>query len=419
MKNRILLKVLLAMLLAVIAGWLAGPKATLLGVPYLSLFNLIGQLFLNALSLVVVPLVAASIITGSAKMGGEHSFGSMGLKTLGYFVLTSLLAILVGLMVGLIMTPGISAEPLKGMVSSSETLNLAEIKQQLEGGIFQKIEQILVKIIPSNIFAAASQGQMLGIIVFCLLFGLFTAKIERRYGETLIHFWQGVFQVMMQITHLVLRALPIGVFGLVAKAIATSGVDTLGSVAYFFLTVLIGLALYSLAILPILLKTVAGANPWRHIQAMFPALVTGFSTSSSAATLPITLECVEKRASVSNRVSSFAIPLGTSINLSGSYLYVCVSVLFIAQAYGIPLAWPALALIVLMTLLTSFGSAGIPSASLISIVVILQTLGLPADAIGLIMTVERLLDMFRTPVNIFGTSCCAVLVAHSEGEIGK
>ena len=257
---------------------------------------------------------------------------------------------------------------------------------------------------------------MIGLIVFCMLFGFFSTKIDTRASEILLGFWQGVFQVMMQITHLVLRALPIGVFGLVAKAVATTGLESLESVGYFFGTVLLGLSLYSLVILPLLLKGIAGVNPWAHLRAMMPALVTAFSTSSSAATLPVTIECVEKKAGISNRVSSFVLPLGTSINLSGSALFACVGVLFIAQAHGIHLSWPTLALTVVMILISSLGSAGIPSASLIYIVGILQTLGLPPDAIGLIMTVERLLDMFRTPVNVFGTSCCAVLVARSEGE---
>ncbi len=408
-----LFKVLIAMALAVAAGWATGPTKTLLGVPYLSIYSLIGQLFLNALSLVVVPLVAASIITGTAKMGSDQSFGSLGIKTLGYFVLTTFLAILVGLVFATLIAPGLSVEPIK--ITGVEANNL---QMEMQGGIFPKIELILVKLIPGNIFAAATHGQMLGIIVFCMLFGYFATKIESKASAILLSFWQGVFQVMMQITHLVLKALPIGVFGLVAKAVAMTGFESLQSLAYFFATVLLALAFYAFGVLSFLLRFIGGVSPLTHLKAMFPALITAFSTSSSAATLPVTIECVEKGAGVSNRISSFALPLGTSINLSGSYLYVCVGVLFIAQVNGLHLSWPSLALVVFMTLISSLGSAGIPSASLISIVVILQTLGLPGDAIGSIMAVERLLDMFRTPVNVYGTSCCAVLVAKSEGEKG-
>ena len=416
MKNSMLLKVFIAIILAVVAGLLTGPKSGIFGITFLQIYNLIGQLFLNALSLVVVPLVSASIIIGTARMGSEQSFGTLGLKTFGYFILTSLLAIVIGLTMAIIIEPGTSQDQASVLSSHVDSSRLDEIKSQTEGNAFQKIEQILLKVIPSNIFAAAAQGQMLGLIIFCLVFGYFISKIDAHTSAILLGFWKGVFQIMMQITHLVMKVLPIGVFGLVAKAIATTGVETIGAVAYYFITVLAGLAVYALIVLPLMLKFIAGVNPAAHIRAMFPALVTAFSTSSSVATLPVTIDCVEKRAGVSNRISSFILPLGTSINLSGSALYVCAGVMFIAQAYGVHLSLPSLFVVVLLTLLTSLGSAGIPSASMISIVVILQALGLPADGIGLIMAIERILDMFRTPVNVFGTSCCAVLVARSEGE---
>jgi Na+/H+-dicarboxylate symporter len=409
MKNSMLIKVLIAIVLAVIAGRLSGSTAEIFGITLLQIYSLIGQLFLNALSLVVVPLVASSIITGMARMGSDKSFGTLGLKTFSYFILTTLLAIVTGLVLTLIISPGAMQDTLTATASSA-------IVEQSDGGFFQKFEQIFLKFIPSNILQAASQGQMLGLILFCMLFGYFMSKIEGTASTVLLDFWKGVFQVMMKITHLVMKVLPLGVFGLVAKAIATTGLETIGSVAYFFMTVIAGLAIYTLIILPLLLRFAAKINPLAHLKAMVPALVTAFSTTSSAATLPVTLECVEKRAGVSNRISSFILPLGTSVNLSGSSLYVCVSVLFIAQSYGVQLPLPSLILIGVMTLLTSLGTAGIPSASMISVVVILHTLGLPADGIGLIMSVERILDMFRTPVNVFGTSCCAVWAASSEGE---
>jgi len=412
MKNKTLLNVLIAILLAVVAGLTTGPETALFGVPLIKIYGLIGQLFLNALSLVVVPLVAASIITGMARMGTDQSFGLLGLKTFGYFILTSLIAICVGLGLALFLAPG----TLGTLIPQLDSMRLNEVAPMLQSDAFSKVEQIVLKLIPSNILAAASQGQMLGLILFSMVFGYFISKTDAHAASVVLGFWTGVFQIMMKITHLVMIALPIGVFGLVAKALATTGIDTIASVAWFFGTVLLGLAIYALVLLPLLLKFIAGVSPIAHYRAMLPALVTAFSTSSSAATLPVTLECVEKNAGVSNRISSFILPLGTSVNLSGSALYVCVGVLFIAQVYGVNLHGPSLILVVLMTLMTSLGTAGIPSASMFSIVVILSTLGLPADGIGLIMAVERLLDMFRTVVNVFGTSCCAVLVARAEGE---
>ncbi len=411
-----LVKVLIAISLAIVAGWASGPTKQLYGVTFLQIYSLIGQFFLNGLNLVVVPLVAASIITGTARIGKDRSFYSLGKKTGGYFFLTSLAAILIGLLVASVIQPGNYYKTVSPLTSETVTQEVEEIEQQTKGKAFDKIAQIMLSFVPSNIVSAAAQGQLLGLIIFCMLFGFFISKINPDSQTSLINFWQGVLEIMMQITHLIIKALPFGVFGLVAKSIATTGLEAIGSVLFFFMTVLVGFAFYLFIFLPLLLKFVAKVNPLSHFRLMLPAMITGFSTTSSAATLPVTLECVEKKAGVSNRLSSFILPLGASVNLSGSALYVCIAVLFIAQSYGIELGFSSLFIVVLMTFISSLGTAGIPSASLFSVIVILHALDLPADGIGLIMTVERLLDMFRTPVNIFGTSCCAILVASSEGE---
>lgn len=415
MKNKVLVKVLVAIALAILAGWLTGPDRQIFGVPYVRIYGLIGQLFLNALKLVIVPLVASSIITGTARMGSEQSFGTLGGKTLGYFIGTSFLAVIVGLFFALLFSPGVSQGAILPTVADS---HLNAIVAQTPEGAFDQIEQILYKIVPSNILAVAAQGQMLGLIFFSLLFGFFISKIEAHSASIVLAFWKGIFQIMMGITHLVMKALPIGVFGLVAKVVATTGLASLGSVGLFTATVLVSLLVYSLIVLPLLLLFVGGINPIMHFRAMAPALFTAFSTSSSAVSLPITIECVEKRAGVSNRICSFTIPLGASLSLSGSALYQCVAVLFIAQVYGTELAPVSIFIVALMSLLTSIGMAGIPSASLISIVVILHAIGVPAEGIGLLLAVERILDMCRTTVNVLGNTCCSVLVARSEGEAG-
>lgn len=413
MKNSLLIKVLLAILLAIIIGWFTGPDKEIFNVTYVRIFGLIGQLFLNALTLVVIPLVASSIITGVAKIGSDASFGKLGFKTFGYFILTNMMAILIGLCVTVAIAPGLYIDQsLTPTVSDS----VEKIANMAQGDMFDKFSQILLKIVPSNLLHVASQGQILGIIGFCILFGYVITKIEERPAEIILGFWKAIFQAMMHITHLVMKFLPIGVFGLVAKVVATTGLDAIKSAFYFTVTVLIALVLYALLALPGLLCGVGRVNPLKHIQAMVPALVTAFSTSSTAVTLPITMECVEKRAFVSNRVCSFVIPLASSLNLSGTALYICSSVIFIAQAYGLELSFATLVLIVVMTFFTSMGMAGIPSAGLISIVLILHAIGLPAEGVGLILAVERLLDMCRTTVSVFGNSCCAVLVAKSEGE---
>lgn len=410
MKNTILFQVLLAIVLGVTAGIFL-PDGI-----FLKIYTLAGKVFLNALSLIIVPLVVSSIIIGTARMGKEQSLGSLGLKTLGFFVLTSLSAILIGMAAAVMISPGVSAGPLNIDLFAGEGDFLAKIKDIADESLMNKVQQIILKIVPSNIFSAAAHGEMLGLIVFSMLFGFFTSKADPNASSIVLGFFNGVFQVMMQITKLVIKALPVGVFALIAKSVANTGIESMGSVIYFVGTVLLGLFIYAFIFLPLLLKFVAGVKPWGHIKAMMPAMITAFSTTSSAATLPVTIECVEKKLGVSNKVSSFVLPLGISINLSGSSLYVCAGVIFIAQVYGFALSIPTLFLIVIMTLISSLGSAGIPSASMISIVVILQTIGLPGEGIGLIMAVERILDMFRTPVNVFGTSCCAVLVAKSQEE---
>ncbi len=413
MQNGTLIKVSIAMILAVVAGWLTGMDTGIFGVTFYQIFSLVGQLFLNALTLVVVPLVTASIITGTAKIGTEKAFGSLGAKAFGYFLTTTFLAVLVGWGVSIWMAPGSN---LTGVAPITNTELVQALDQQASETAFAKIEKIFLQIIPPNIIGAAAKGQMLGLILFSLLFGFFMTRIESQASSTLYHFWQGVLQTMMKITQAVMKLLPIGVFALVAKVAASTGLETLTSLAYFFLAVVVGLLLYICVILPILLKGIAGINPLHHFKAMIPALFTAFSTSSSAASLPVTFECMEKRAGVSNRICSFTLPLGTSFNMAGTALYECMAVFFIAQVYGIALPLTSQILIVALSFLTSIGIAGIPSASLIAIVVILSTMGLPTEGIGLLITVERLLDMLRTVTNVFSNSCCSVLVARSEGE---
>jgi proton glutamate symport protein len=401
-----------AIVLAMIVGKYTGTTAGIFGMTFYSMYDFIGQLFLNALTLVVVPLVSSSIITGMAKIGGEESFGRLGLKTFGFYIGTSLLAVLIGLMFVNLVHPA-GAEH----VALPSAQGATALQQQISTQDSHKIAEVFLQVIPSNVFRAFSQGQMLGIIFFSLIFGFAISKIESRVSQVLLGFWQGIFQAMILITHGVMKFLPLGVFCLVAKVFATTGFESLQSVAMFFVTVLLGLLTFMLVALPLLLKFVGRVkNPYRHLQMMTPALITAFSTSSSSATLPITMDCVEKRAGVSNRIAGLVIPLGTSINMSGSALYECVAAMFVAQVYGIDLSFTTQFIVVLMALITSIGVAGIPSASLVAVLVILKSIGLPAEGIGLFIAVDRILDMCRTTVNVFSDSCCAVLVARSEGE---
>ncbi len=405
--------ILIAILFAVAFGTWVGPTAEIFGISFYSMFDLGGKMFINALQLIVVPFVSSSIITGIARISNEGSLGRLGVKIFSFYIGTSLLAILIGLLFVNLINPGSSLSLQAAQIT--EIANIYQIKEKIVDQQGQKMVDVILQFFPSNI-VDIFHGQMLGLISFSLVFGYAISKIEGHAASVLLSFWQGIFQAMLQITHLIMRFLPFGVFCLVAKTFAKSGLESLQSLALFTMTVIIGLACFMFIGLPILLKVMGRVNPWRHFKAMLPALVTAFSTSSSSATLPITMDCVEKRAGVSNRISSLVIPLGTSINMSGSALYECVAALFIAQVYGIDVSIKTQFIVVAMALITSIGVAGIPSASIVAILVILKSIGLPSEAVGLLFAVDRILDMCRTTVNVFSDSCCAILVARSEGE---
>jgi Na+/H+-dicarboxylate symporter len=409
-------KVFIAIILGMAIGSLTEQGSTLFGLDLFHytypVYNLCGKVFINALTLVVVPLVSSSIITGIARIGSDGSFGRLSAKIFGYYLGTSLLAILIGLLFVNLLNPGSMIHP----ESLAAPTDLAAIQQHLATEETAHFSDILLQIVPSNIIDTFGKGQMLGLIFFSLLFGYSLSKLESHASSALMGFFQGLFQTMIQFTHIIMKFLPLGVFFLVAKVFAEAGFKSLQSLGLFTLAVLLGLACFTFVGLPLLLKILGKVRPGVHFKAMAPALITAFSTSSSSATLPITIDCVEKRAGVSNKICSLVVPLGTSINMSGSALYECVAAMFVAQAYGIDLSFATQFLIVLFALITSIGVAGIPSASLIAIIAILKAIGLPIEGIGLFIAVDRVLDMCRTTVNVFSDSCCAVLVARSEGE---
>lgn len=415
-------QILIALVLAVAAGYGAGRDATIFGVTWYSVFDFVGTLFLNALKMIIVPLVVSAIITGIANVGGGAGLGRLGGKTLAYYLATSLLAILVGLVLVNLISPGVIGGRPALEVIGLDPQATAEVTAKVEGRGAEDVVDVVLSMVPPNIVAAAVEGQMLGLIFFSILFGYFLSRIGEAYAEAQFNFWQGLFEIMMRITDLVIRFAPIGVFGLVAKVVAglkgPELAELAGSLALFAFTVTAALAVHAFVTLPLLLRFVGRVSPVRHYRAMAPALLTAFSTASSSATLPLTMECVEKNAGVSNRTSSFVLPLGATVNMDGTALYECVAALFIAQAYGLDLSAAQQFTVVLVALLTSIGVAAVPAASLVAIAIILGVIGLPAEGIGLILAVDRVLDMLRTSVNVFGDSCGAVIIARTEGETG-
>ena len=407
-------QILIALMLAVLVGVVSDSSTTLFGISLYSVFDFIGTLFLNALKMLIVPLIMSSIIVGMMEIQPE-TLGRLGYKTLLYYAASSLVAILVGLLIVNMFQPGIAdGEPVREMVGLSA--DTADVVESVGDKGSSDLAQVFIRMIPPNIVSAAADGKMLGLIFFSLLFGFFVSRVRGNPGDTLKNFWKGLLDVMMQMTEWVMLFAPIGVFALVAKVLMTAGLDAFRPLAVFFVTVLIALATHLLLVLPSVLRFIAKVSPGAHFRAMMPALLTAFSTSSSSATLPVTLDCVENRAGVSNRVSGFTLPLGATVNMDGTALYECVAAMFIAQAYGLSLDFTTQFTIVLIALLTSIGVAGIPSASLVAITIILAAIGLPAEAIGMILVVDRVLDMCRTAVNVFSDSVAAVTIARLEGE---
>lgn len=399
---------------ALVLGWVLDADSEVLGVPVLAVLTFVGDLFLRALRMLVIPLIASSIITGISSIGDTRDLGRLGARTAGYYLFSSLVAILSGLFWVRVMRPGIvDGAPARDRIGLAA--DTAEVAAQVGSRDVGDVVDVFLRMIPANVLQDAVEDQMLGVITFSLLFGFMMTRISDGPRQVLTDFWQGVYEVMIRITDLVLAFAPLGVLALVGKVALTTGVGALLPLLTFAACVLIALGCHILLVLPLVLRVFGRVSPWAFFRVMTPALLMAFSTASSSGTLPLTLERVQA-AGVSRRVSSFTLPLGATVNMDGTALYECVAAVFIAQAYGVELSVAQQLLIVTVALLTSIGVAGIPAASLVAITLILTAIGLPIEGIGLILAVDRVLDMCRTAVNVFSDSCAALLVARWEGE---
>ena len=367
-----------------------------------------GELFLRALKMIIVPLIFSSIISGVTSMGDGKNLGRLGLKTLVYYMSTSTLAILTGLIIVNLVKPGVGVD-----LGFSESVE----------GLTEKagsIKDILYQIIPENIVDAMAQGTILSIIFFAIIFGYFITTVENKYKESLTTFFDALFEVMMKVTLFIIKFTPLGIFGIVAKEVARNSdqlANIAGSLALYSACVVAGLLIHAFIFLPLIVRFIGKAKPLNHFKNMVTPLLTAFSTSSSSATLPLTMDALEHKSGVSNTVTSFTLPLGATINMDGTALYECVAAMFIAQAYGVDLSFGQQAIVVVTALLASIGAAGIPMAGLVMITVVLTAIGLPLEGIGLILAVDRILDMLRTSVNVWSDSCGALTIARSEKEI--
>jgi len=372
----------------------------------------VGDLFLRLLQMLVVPLIVSSLITGVTGMGDLRTLGAIGGRAIVFYLSTSFFAILTGIFVVNLIKPGEGAE-----LALLEEGAAAGVVAQAPGGIGVVLWEQLESLIPKNPLAAATEGDMLPVIFFSLLIGVFVGIAEHRQGSAdasvVRRFFSGLFDVMMEMTLFVVRFAPIGVFGFTLYAAAGKGPAAFQVLGWYVLSVFVALAIHATITLPGILRLFTGRSPIAYMRSMTTALVTAFSTASSNGTLPLTMQNAEE-AGVRPHVTSFVLPLGATINMDGTALYEAVAVLFIAQVYGIDLTIAQQGLVALTALLASIGAAGIPHAGMVMMVVVLNAVGLPTSAVALILAVDRILDMCRTTVNVWSDSIAAAVVDAKE-----
>jgi len=391
-------QILLALMVSVFIGALL-PQS----VKY---FAWMGDVFLRALKMIVVPLVLTSLITGVTNIGSGGNLGRLGLKTILYYITTSLIAIITGLVLVNIFKPGVGADP-------SLTANMKDF--QLEE---KPIGDTLIEIIPENIFDAFTQGNMLAIIFFAILLGFFITRLQSKHKQILTDFFSAAFEVMMKITLFIIKFAPLGILGIVSKVVAEQEniAELVERLGIFMLVVIGGLLLHSFVSLPLITRLFGNISPFKHFKNMATPLLTAFSTASSNATLPLTMDAVENNSGVSNKIASFTLPLGATINMDGTALYELAVAGFIAQLTGHDLSFTHQFIMVATALLASIGTAGVPMASYVAMVIIFSAIGLPLEYMLLVLPVDRPLDMLRTATNVWSDSCGAAIIAKTEGE---
>lgn len=367
----------------------------------------VGQGFIRLMQMLVVPLVFCSLICGSMAIGDTKTLGKVGVKTIGFYLVTTALAVCVALGSALLINPGRGLDMdavQKGTVSSTtEATSLVDT---------------LLNIIPKNPVQSMANGDMLPIIVFALFVGIMLAKLGTR-GSVVANFFSQFNDVMMEMTMAIMKIAPIGVFCLIARTFATVGFSAFAPMLKYMGNVTLALAIQCLVVYQILLFVFTRLNPFKFIKKFLPVMGFAFSTATSNATIPMSIDTLSKKMGVSKQISSFTIPLGATINMDGTSIMQGVAVVFIAQAYGIPLTMGNLATVVVTATLASIGTAGVPSVGLVTLAMVLNSVGLPTEGIALIMGIDRILDMTRTAVNITGDAVCTTIVAHQNKALDK
>lgn len=395
-------------LIALVLGVLFG----IFGHDYVKYISWAGDIFLRLLKMIVIPIVFSSMVVGVAGIGNTGGLGRIAGKTFSFYVITTLIATFIGLFFVNILKPGVG----------SSLVSQGDVAAQMASAEKVSLGQQIINIVPNNIFETLANGDLLSVIFFAILFGFFVTQVGEKQKNIIIDLFQSVFDVIMKITLTVIKLAPYGVFSIVAKMISQQAGDTsklieiAQSLGMFVLIVWIGCLIHFFIILPSIVYFIGKENPWRHMKKMSTAILTAFSTCSSGAALPISLKDSQEKCGISNKIASFTLPLGATINMNGTALYEGVAVIFISQVYGVELSFIQQMIIVTTVLFSAIGAASIPMAGLVMLSVAVTVAGLPLEGIGLVLAVEQLCDMPRTATNSYGDMCAAVVIAKSEGE---
>lgn len=400
-KFNLLTQILIAFVLAIILGIVFGDS--------ISVIQPVGDLFLRLIKFIIAPLILSTLVVGVASTGDPKQLGRIGLKTVTYYLVTTGIAIIIGLLVAFAISPGTGLDL---------SINDVEAANETAGQEQQGVVETLLEIVPENPFHALGEGEILQIIFFALFIGLGITLVGEK-AQPVYRFFEGFAEVMYKITGIVMRVAPIGILGLLAPIVGDYGFSVLMPLIKVIFAVLIACLVHAGVVYSSAVKLYGQMNPITFFKGIAPAAAVSFSTASSAGTLPVTLKNTQENLGVSNKISSFVLPLGATINMDGTAIYQGISVVFIAQFYQMDLSFVQLLTVVLTTVLASIGTAGVPGAGLIMLTMVLSSIGLPLEGIALIAGIDRILDMMRTTVNIVGDASAAVVVAGSENELEK
>ncbi|MFT5873575.1 MAG: Na+/H+-dicarboxylate symporter [Clostridium sp.] len=399
-KLKLTTKIFIGLILGIVVGLL------LQGSPEIAQTYIkpVGTLFLNLIKMIIVPLVFSSLIVGAASIGDPKTLGRIGGKTVLYYLVTTAIAVTIGLILGTVMNPG------AGLVIPIDAAAAEAVKAP-------SIIDTLLNIIPSNPLKGMVEGNILQVIAFALFLGVGCTFLPKEKSAPFVNFIDSVAEIMYKITAFIMELAPYGVFGLIVPVVSAYGMDILKPLSMVILAVYIGCVLHAILVYSTAVKIFANISPIKFFKGVAPAAVTAFSTSSSSGTLPVTISSVKENLGVSEKIASFVLPLGATINMDGTALYQGVCVLFVAQIYGIDLSVAQMVTVVLTATLGSIGTAGVPGAGLIMLTLVLQSVGLPLEGLVLIAGIDRILDMARTSVNVIGDASCAVVVDATEKKL--